>query len=450
MICEIESYGQSDASCFDGFVFSYTIPQIGKEFDLLSLRQHGVVNVEIKSQHVAECKIEKQLRQNYHYLKFLDESALCYCFESEEGCFYTLKNGVFTVSNLGALVASLRAKGSASYSDYDDCFEPSNYLISPINDVDAFLSNEYFLTGQQTEVENKILASEKQIFKITGAAGTGKSLLLYDAAKKKGSREKSALIIHCGKLSEGHKALNARCPNINIVEPRFACELSFMRYSSVFVDEAHRMYPWQFDIVANMAREAKIPLICALDPRQSLSKREIANNIDERLDKLPDSKFAFSMTEKIRCNREIAHFIKRVMNFGERVDIPLAGNTEILYAQDDESAIGILRRKQNIGYKVVSISRSLYRNSQFDVFDKVVVDNSHGVIGQEFDSVVVALPDGVFFYRDDGRLDAIEHPNPDYLTVRLLFQAMTRARNRLSLVIVADRKLFLQMVQVYD
>ena len=56
---------------FDGFYHSYVIQQIGKEFDLLRIGYSGIINIELKSQQVAEEKIQSQLINNKYYLSHL-------------------------------------------------------------------------------------------------------------------------------------------------------------------------------------------------------------------------------------------------------------------------------------------------------------------------------------------------------------------------------------------
>ena len=56
----------------EGFYYSYTIRQIGKEFDLLKIRKNeAVLNIELKSQDVPLEKIEKQLLKNQHYFGYI-------------------------------------------------------------------------------------------------------------------------------------------------------------------------------------------------------------------------------------------------------------------------------------------------------------------------------------------------------------------------------------------
>lgn len=47
--------------------------------------------------------------------------------------------------------------------------------------------------------------------------------------------------------------------------------------------------------------------------------------------------------------------------------------------------------------------------------------DTHHVIGQEFDKVVMLL-DSSFYYDENGTLQGIPHPNPDYLYPNLFYQ----------------------------
>ena len=58
---------------------------------------------------------------------------------------------------------------------------------------------------------------------------------------------------------------------------------------------------------------------------------------------------------------------------------------------------------------------------------------THKVIGQEFDNVLMIL--NSFFEYDGNRLKSREHPNPDYIFVQLLYQGLTRTRNKLKLIV---------------
>ena len=73
--------------------------------------------------------------------------------------------------------------------------------------------------------------------------------------------------------------------------------------------------------------------------------------------------------------------------------------------------------------------------------------DTHHVIGQEFDKVVMLL-DSSFYYDENGTLQGIPHPNPDYLYPNLFYQGVTRAREQLALIIVNAPELFRQVASI--
>ncbi len=55
-----------DCKGFDGFAFTFEIPQIGREFDLLKVTETKAINIELKSQMTTPDKLKKQFVQNRH------------------------------------------------------------------------------------------------------------------------------------------------------------------------------------------------------------------------------------------------------------------------------------------------------------------------------------------------------------------------------------------------
>ena len=65
------------------FYYSYTIPHIGKEFDLLKISNECILNIELKSENVGLDRIKKQLLRNYNYLKYLSKRMNLFTFVSD-------------------------------------------------------------------------------------------------------------------------------------------------------------------------------------------------------------------------------------------------------------------------------------------------------------------------------------------------------------------------------
>ncbi len=74
--------------------------------------------------------------------------------------------------------------------------------------------------------------------------------------------------------------------------------------------------------------------------------------------------------------------------------------------------------------------------------------NSHQVIGQEFDKVILVL-DNNFRYNENGELEGGEtHPNPNYLFTRLFYQNIYRTREKLCLVIPNNPDMFEKLLKL--
>lgn len=93
-------------------------------------------------------------------------------------------------------------------------------------------------------------------------------------------------------------------------------------------------------------------------------------------------------------------------------------------------------------YTYIAYTPSFYDDSlDYQKSDR----NTHEVIGQEFENVCMILDDS--FYYDNNELKAIEHPNPDYLFIKLLYQGLTRVRSKLAIIIT--EKMLLDMFKQY-
>ena len=88
--CRIMSnYGFSYKD-YDGYFVSYSIKQIGKEFDLLRFGDDLILNIELKSELKIANKLEKirkQMEINHYYLKFLGKPIIVITYVENDGFF---------------------------------------------------------------------------------------------------------------------------------------------------------------------------------------------------------------------------------------------------------------------------------------------------------------------------------------------------------------------------
>lgn len=192
----------------EGFHYGFSIPQIGKEFDLLKISEKSCLNIELKSQEVSEEQILEQLLRNRHYLMHLGKRITLYSVVTNKlKCYKLSLNDDLVESSIDEIAASVKKDSSNYFENIEVLFRASDYLVSPLNSPDKFIQGEYFLTQAQEQIKKEILkgidnAFLGAFFHISGKPGTGKTLLLYDIAKTL-SKNGKTLIIHCGKLSDG-------------------------------------------------------------------------------------------------------------------------------------------------------------------------------------------------------------------------------------------------------
>ncbi|RNL39460.1 hypothetical protein DMP06_07520 [Slackia equolifaciens] len=437
----------------DGFTVSYSIPQIAKEFDLLKIGIGSVLNIELKSEPIELDKIASQLKRNKYYLKHLSALPILLTYESQTDRWYTLD----TNDNCVEIACREAKKRISSFGNYfsdntDSHFSPSSYLVSPINQCDAFLRKEYFLTSQQEEFKRNIskqLANNKMV-KLTGGAGTGKTLLLYDIARDFAESNGNTCVIHSGNLASGHYVINQHMADkMDIISAKQAPSTDLSRYKALFIDEAHRLYAHTLNQIIEIHGTHQIGVVFSLDSRQSLSKTEIRSNNEGRIDKFVPSDLHYSLTNKIRTNRELASFIRAMLDLRRKNDLIRPCPVKVLYAKSTDEARLVIQNLRKHNFTYISLTNSKYTASVFDELTILGCQNTHAVIGQEFDNVVVAISKS-FFYDDENALQATFHPNKNYLSIRLLFESVTRVRNNLAIVVVDNCDVFSKLVTLLD
>ena len=436
----------------DGFFFSFHIPHIGKEFDLLKLTDKTCLNIELKSSAVSEEQIVDQLRKNRYYLGHLGKRILLYTVvTSSIRCYKLSLNDELVPVDVSEVIKAVRMVAEGYLESIDNLFRASDYLVSPINTPARFIQGEYFLTQAQAQIKKSILNDVDGVlgsafFHLTGKPGTGKTLLLYDLAKTLAKTGKT-LIIHCGKLSPGHDIITDEVNRLSIIS---AFELKdgghpIGGYNYILVDEAHRMFPEFFDKIVESVCANNQVCVWSSDPEQVLSTVERTNDIVGRIKALPPDE-EYTLSEKFRINQELATFIARVKNLNLKPETLFDySNVEVNCANSTQEAQFMLEYYRHKGYVFINYSKSRYGESPYSAYEEDF--DTYHVIGQEFDKVVM-LMDNSFYYDEEGLLHGIPHPNPDLLYPNLFYQGVTRVRENLALIVVKAPELFEKIVSI--
>lgn len=354
---EVLSY----VNIFNDFYVGYKIQHISKEFDLLRFGDNSILNVELKNSSTEE-KVKKQLLRNKYYLSHINKVVHNFTFVVQTNTLYKLGvNDELEVVDFGLLTQLLTNQNLMKIDSPDVLFNPSDYLVSPFNSTDKFINNQYFLTGQQEDIKNKILKilskNAHASISITGGPGTGKTLLTYDIVKWI-KEQKRTLVVHCGNLNEGHNRLNQL--GWNIIPIKNLKYHNLTNFDLVLIDETQRIYENQFDQLVIDAKATNTICIFSFDKQQTLSSSESRMDIEAKINTIVGIA-NFKLSDKIRTNKEIASFIKLLFN-NQRNDVTLAnsGNVDFDYFTDLTTVKNYIQLIGNDGWEVLNLTPSLH------------------------------------------------------------------------------------------
>lgn len=441
----------------DGFRFGY--PQIGKEFDLLRLGTNFNINIEYKERATTD-KLKEQLEKNKYYLEFLPQQTyyFSYCMNTKEfikGIIDTNGDICFSECSADDFISILEEQtfSEMNHINYDDCFSIKNYLVSPFNDTERFYKNSYLLTSHQENIKKEIISSRKNIFLVQGKPGTGKSLLMYDIAKEfiHNGKKEEVLIIHTGKLNNGHRKLIEKGFNVLPIKQYKKDDVD-EKTKYILIDESQRLKLYQLKSFIEYSDSSNVKFVFFADQEQTLHKSEENGKICEKLISHINSNQIFKLKSKMRSNIEMAQFILKiftmplVLSNKERI-----GNSdkkiEIKYFEDYDSAKVFMHEINKMNFVTLGFTSSLYN---IDPFDDTPQANyvAHDVIGQEFDNVVVLL-DNNFRYKQRGNNYRLLGTSRSYYhSTKMFYQNITRVREKLIVIVVGNPDVFVKISSV--
>lgn len=436
---------------FDKYFIGYSIPQIGKEFDLLRMDNETIVNIELKKKSTEE-KIRAQLLRNKYYLSFLKKETYIYTFVADKKKLYILdtSNSLEEV-NLRQLLGVLVSQDVKKLNSLDSYFNPSNYLVSPFNSTQEFIKGKYFLTKHQEEIKKEILNQlnlpTHSIISIKGNAGTGKTLLTYDIAKDV-LHKRETIIIHCGYLNEGQISLRDDY-GWNIIPAKEIMSQDLSKYHLIIVDEAQRIYPNQLDHLISEVRKISNNLIFSYDGQQTLRKGEISNNVAEKIESKLSIK-AFELTNKIRTNKEVASFIQCLFSKKRPLEKYKYDNIELNYFDNYAEAKDFIEQLRTENWKIINYTPSKVSTLPYELHNlDNEPDNAHTVIGQEFNNVVAVI-DEHFYYKSGALSTRNYKKNPYYHPTKMLFQIVSRTRIKLGVVIINNEEILNRCLEILN
>lgn len=331
------------------FFYSFQVPRLGKEFDLLQIKDDQIVNIELKSGKVSDEAVRKQLLQNRYYLSVQGKMIQSYTYISSQERLVRLNNHDHIVeADWDQLCLALQRQSKDYEGDIEDLFQAEMYLFSPLTEPERFLNKEYFLTSQQKDIERRILDKIRKVgsgyFWFSGLPGTGKTLLLYDIAMRLSAHQK-VCIIHCGEAGKEWKVLHDRLLRIAFfTDSQLEEQSDLNEYSAILVDEAHLLSVKELHRILELSE--KHPVIFSSDDEDMISDEEMDRTMIREIEHLPDIQ-SFHLTNRIRTNAELSSFIQNMMHLPEKRMVRYYPHIQVVYANDDEEAGILLKGYQN-------------------------------------------------------------------------------------------------------
>lgn len=270
---------------------------------------------------------------------------------------------------------------------------------------------------------------------VTGPAGCGKTLLVYDLAKEYKKNNKQVVIIHCGKLDAGHITLNDRGWKIYPIKNYKIIQYAYI--DILVFDEVQRIDENQLNLIIEEINKNNIKVIFSYDPVQIMNYKEKNSHSLEIIDNYVNKKF--KIKGRIRANKEVYYFVDSLFDLSHRHINQNYKNIYLTKFKTYEQSLHFLNYLKEQGWNFINYTPSIYHSSRFMCLNGVALGNSHEVIGQEFEKVVVIIDEN-FKYKNN-RLEAGTWNSGNY-GARMLYQAITRAKDELYIIVINNNILF--------
>ena len=411
-----------------------------EEFDLLRFADQSVLNIEIKSSKSQKDFIN-QMQRHTHLLDTLKKKVYCVTFIGDEDVLYKLEDGAASKIDYSDLISLIED----DYIDKNllDDIDISTILVSPYSQPDAFSEHRYFLTDQQYAFKREIIHSTRKYISLSGKAGSGKSLLLFDIAKSLMKQGYNICVVFCANYNQLEN-VSKKCGVLIKSIKDFSLE-NINDYDIVLFDEAQRLREEQLNTIIKTFDGDK--LVFSLDQRQTLHKKEAELNVEKRVNELPDS-VKYSLSSRIRINSEVESFAEKLLFYNYPHWKPTNYNyIKLTYFSSENKLLDYCLERRDSGVTIIELTPYTTKSTNMKKMPKLfsLSEDSHSVIGQEFDDVIVIL-NKYFTYKEDrdGEIVlATEYPGfYPYDVNHCVWEAISRTRKSLEVIVVENPELY--------
>jgi len=417
---------------------------INEQFDMLRFSEEKIINIELKSDFPKEGLegIKNQLKRHQFVLSSINKEMITCTYISKTNEIYLYKG--YPADKLKKI----------TFKDLIDLI-PENYLlenqldkinltqliISPYSEPKRFKEHDYYLTSEQFKAVKDITESENNKFGITGGPGTGKSLVLFDLAKKYFNQGKQVLIVFCAPISKTETEKITKELHNDFIHISNLKNINTDKYGVILIDEAQRLWKNQFKRLVELNEKT---VIFSADHKQTLHSAEKKLNVEQKLNENVEVQVV-KLKDKIRNDRSLSSFIQKFLNLKARKVQPYDYNkVQVAYFGNKKSALNYIQMKeQKEDYTPIELTP--YQTKFRYKWNREKVNSTsisvHETIGREYNKVLVPL-DEHFYYSDEGKLSSDYENQYPYYESESIFQALTRTRSELLLIVINNSRLY--------
>lgn len=435
---------------------------VSEEFDILRFSDKKIINIELKSERISDEEIKRQLNRHDYFLKSIDidleVKLFTYIQETDELFKYCDNKKDIVPCKFNELIDEIPT--DFVEKNLLERLNPTSFIISPYSDIKRFSSSQYFFNIQQKDAENLLKKSDKRLLGLRGGAGTGKSLILFDVAEYFSSNlEYKVLFIFCSKMEVDEIMNIDKVVSFKFTDIVNVVNIDLETFDIIIIDESQRLTKSQWDNYISLLDQGKIDkLILSVDNAQTLRPEEKELNIEDKLKKISENdkdkiEYVDYLTNSVRSDIELETFIKKLFDKKKsikEIDFP---KVNAVYFENENNArdfIEYCRNKENFvpielpeckkfknGYVYSTELEKIYNSS----------NSAFNVVGREFDRVVLPLRQEIS-YDSEGKLIIDTKENYRYLAENCLFQAITRVKSELLLVVIGNEKLYRKIYEI--
>lgn len=431
----------------NGYILGYQANSgIREQFDILRFSEKSILNIELKSKLPKNGlpEIKNQLIRHKLLLGLTEKKVDLVTFVKEEMKIYKLSN-TQDIEEITPLDLISMITDTYLATDILAEVDLSTMIVSPYVNPEKFVNHEYFLTDEQIQVRGRILKCKNNKMALIGGAGTGKTLLLLDLAKKYLKMNKQVILVFAGSLennSELESLFKFPVRQVNQVSEQ---ELS--TFDVILVDESQSLYKEAFDKLYNISEQT---ILFSVDQQQTLHPIQKKLNIQKKLTE-DVNVTEFKLRNKVRTDPVMSSFISKFLDLKDRTAQPFNfQNVKAVYFDSKELARDYLENLvKSDDYKSIELTpyttKSTYniKRAKTYIGSKTV----HHVIGREYDNVVVPL-DEHYFYNADAKLDSNYPGYYPFLQDNSIFEAISRVKKHLVIVVINNPSLFIKIQEI--